>query len=351
MAPPDFGVVGRTNGGVDRHSNHGSRAALGTVGLRRSSPLHPLHAAPLVELTRALLLCETAAMGSAGEKPRKTRRRLAKVPRGLEPNNPPLAGLTNTSGGVYGSRVDHEAATHHSRDLGRVGRTFLRLLGRRPYHVDTTKRARVGGSRSCPFSRLEGLDLGARAPVPRVRFRSDELPVGYFVPTLQRCANEWKLVLARDDASVRTREDRWSALEYGCHVRDVCCVMDGRLALMLVENNPVFPNWDQDETALAEHYDQQDPTFVGRRNRRDRRPIRSARGVNRPDYVVVPRHPFERKSLQRRNAGALRPARSAPPSLGRQQRPVVTRRPICPAPLRARRVPSARARVQRRGTA
>jgi hypothetical protein len=56
---------------------------------------------------------------------------MAKVPRGLEPNNPPLAGLSNSSGGTYGSRVDHDAAKTRSTNLGRFGRAFLWLLGRR----------------------------------------------------------------------------------------------------------------------------------------------------------------------------------------------------------------------------
>ena len=64
---------------------------------------------------------------------------MAKVPRGLEPNNPPLAGLSNTSGGVYGQRVDHDQARHRSRDLGRVGRAVLWLLGRRTRAIDTTE--------------------------------------------------------------------------------------------------------------------------------------------------------------------------------------------------------------------
>lgn len=70
-------------------------------------------------------------MGSANDKPRKPRRRLGKVPRGLEPDNLPLAGLSGTSGGRYGPRADHDKARHRSSDLGRFGRGFLRLLGRR----------------------------------------------------------------------------------------------------------------------------------------------------------------------------------------------------------------------------
>jgi hypothetical protein len=70
-------------------------------------------------------------MGEANDKPRKPRRTLGKVPRGLEPDNLPLAGISETSGGLYGSRVDHEKAPRRSSDLGRFGRGFLRLLGRR----------------------------------------------------------------------------------------------------------------------------------------------------------------------------------------------------------------------------
>ena len=44
----------------------------------------------------------------------------------------------------------------------------------------------------------------------------------------------------------RPRDDRWSALEYACHVRDVCALYRYRLGLMLDEDDPLFPNWDQD---------------------------------------------------------------------------------------------------------
>jgi hypothetical protein len=54
----------------------------------------------------------------------------------------------------------------------------------------------------------------------------------------------------------------WSALEYGCHVRDACIVYGARLALMRHADGPDFQNWDQDETALAERYWDQDPAKV-----------------------------------------------------------------------------------------
>lgn len=74
----------------------------------------------------------------------------------------------------------------------------------------------------------------------------------------------WERVLARDDAWERPDESTWSALEYACHVRDVYRIFDQRLVLMLTDDDPVFENWDQDETAVADRYDLQDPATVAR---------------------------------------------------------------------------------------
>jgi hypothetical protein len=60
----------------------------------------------------------------------------------------------------------------------------------------------------------------------------------------------------------RPRPDRWSSLEYAAHVRDVYRIYDVRLALMVAEDDPLFANWDQDATAVAERYDEQDPDVV-----------------------------------------------------------------------------------------
>ena len=54
----------------------------------------------------------------------------------------------------------------------------------------------------------------------------------------------------------------WSSLEYACHVRDVYRRYDDRIALMLAEHDPLFPNWDQDASAVDERYDEQDPQQV-----------------------------------------------------------------------------------------
>lgn len=76
-------------------------------------------------------------------------------------------------------------------------------------------------------------------------------------------AGEWQVVLTGpDDARLRPSAGKWSPLEYGCHVRDVLRLYDYRLRLMLTQDGPQYPNWDQDATALADHYDQQTPTVV-----------------------------------------------------------------------------------------
>lgn len=60
----------------------------------------------------------------------------------------------------------------------------------------------------------------------------------------------------------RPAPGKWSALEYGCHVRDVLRLFDQRLWLMLTQEAPQYPNWDQDATAVADRYDEQDRATV-----------------------------------------------------------------------------------------
>src|SRR3954452_5758938 len=64
-------------------------------------------------------------------------------------------------------------------------------------------------------------------------------------------AATFKLLALLDDPAVAQRPapDVWSALEYGCHVRDVHRLFRQRLQLMLAEDDPLFANWDQDATA------------------------------------------------------------------------------------------------------
>ena len=76
-------------------------------------------------------------------------------------------------------------------------------------------------------------------------------------------AAAWQVVLTGPgDARLRPSAGNWSALEYGCHVRDVLRLYDERLRLMLTEDGPLYPNWDQDATALADRYGEQTPAVV-----------------------------------------------------------------------------------------
>ncbi|MFE1319335.1 DinB family protein [Kitasatospora phosalacinea] len=85
------------------------------------------------------------------------------------------------------------------------------------------------------------------------------------VPGMVRANAEfWVALLGGDGAVLRGRPEPgvWSPLEYACHVRDVFRLFDVRLRLMLDEDGPLFANWDQDATAVAERYREQDPAVV-----------------------------------------------------------------------------------------
>jgi hypothetical protein len=75
-------------------------------------------------------------------------------------------------------------------------------------------------------------------------------------------AAEWPALLADPRAAERPNDHTWSALEYGCHVRDVLRLYLLRLDLMLDEDAPRFANWDQDVTAVEDRYHEQDPLAV-----------------------------------------------------------------------------------------
>ncbi len=77
-------------------------------------------------------------------------------------------------------------------------------------------------------------------------------------------AQEWQTLLDLDESVLRTRprDDKWSPLEYGFHVRDVFELYDYRLGLMLDQEGPRYPNWDQDTTAVEKDYNSADPAIV-----------------------------------------------------------------------------------------
>lgn len=99
-------------------------------------------------------------------------------------------------------------------------------------------------------------------PCPECGFDSRTI-TGRDVPALLRVnMAEWPAVLHDPAVRERRRPDSWSPLEYACHVRDVFRIYTYRLNLMLTEDGPAYPNWDQDETAIADRYGEQVPGTV-----------------------------------------------------------------------------------------
>jgi hypothetical protein len=103
-----------------------------------------------------------------------------------------------------------------------------------------------------------------RRPCPECAFDSSSLPTDEIVPLIRTTSRAWVTVLGEPPALLRRRlsPDRWSPLEYACHVRDVFSLYNERLRLMLTEDNPTYPNWDQDRTAVDDRYNDQDPSGV-----------------------------------------------------------------------------------------
>ncbi len=118
-------------------------------------------------------------------------------------------------------------------------------------------------------------------PCDQCGFHADAVPTNTIAARVNEHAEAWKGVLRRSDVRVRPSNDKWSTLEYGCHVRDVLRIFDERLSLMLAEEDPIFANWDQDATAIEESYDLQDPGDVSRELR-----AAASRVADRFDWVA-----------------------------------------------------------------
>jgi hypothetical protein len=100
-------------------------------------------------------------------------------------------------------------------------------------------------------------------PCPECRFDTSSFNFSQLPALIDGNAARWQEVLSGPgDQAARPATDKWSPLEYGCHVRDVFRLYDYRLSLILTQDDPLFPNWDQDETAVDERYGSQDPVTV-----------------------------------------------------------------------------------------
>jgi len=91
-------------------------------------------------------------------------------------------------------------------------------------------------------------------PCPECGFDASAADASAVADLLRANAGAWPAVLADSRAAVRPTPDVWSALEYACHVRDVFRIYDERLRRMLTEDDPLYPNWDQDQTAIDDDY-------------------------------------------------------------------------------------------------
>jgi hypothetical protein len=101
-------------------------------------------------------------------------------------------------------------------------------------------------------------------PCPECGFDASTLAARDVSELVRENTAAWPAALDRADVRVRPDDSTWSPLEYGAHVRDVNRIYLYRLGLMLESDDPLFPNWDQDETAAAEKYNEQDPATVAR---------------------------------------------------------------------------------------
>ncbi|MBK6870607.1 MAG: DinB family protein [Kineosporiaceae bacterium] len=99
-------------------------------------------------------------------------------------------------------------------------------------------------------------------PCPECGFLADSYLIADLAPATRRTVAAWQEVFARPDLRQRPQPQVWSPLEYACHIRDVYGLFAERITLMLDQDNPQFANWDQDATAVAERYGEQEPTRV-----------------------------------------------------------------------------------------
>ena len=158
-------------------------------------------------------------------------------------------------------------------------------------------------------------------PCPECGFDAPTVPPESVAAAVRANAARGGAVLRQPTDMVRRRpaEDRWSPLEYACHVRDVCTLYRERLDLMLREDDPLYPNWDQDATAVEERYGEQDPAVVAAQLADAAAALADAfDGVRDeqwlPDWSAQRRRPLRHRRLQ-----PLPAPRPGPPPLRRHR--------------------------------
>jgi len=128
-------------------------------------------------------------------------------------------------------------------------------------------------------------------PCPECGFDAAAVHPSEVAEQIRADATDWLRRLGEDSAVERRQPTVWSTLEYGCHVRDVHRIFNHRVQLMLTEDDPQFPNWDQDETAIADDYASQDPGTVATE-------LFDAASVVADTYAGVPVDAWSRRGLR-----------------------------------------------------
>lgn len=128
-------------------------------------------------------------------------------------------------------------------------------------------------------------------PCPDCRYDARALHHTDLAALIRRDADDWTGRMAGPSVTVRPVPGVWSVLEYGCHVRDVHRIFAHRVQLMLNEDDPRFPNWDQDETALTDDYPSQNPVTLADE-------LRQAASAVADTYESVPADAWSRRGLR-----------------------------------------------------
>ncbi len=128
-------------------------------------------------------------------------------------------------------------------------------------------------------------------PCPECGFDAAAVHHSEVANLIRSDATEWVHRLGEPGVAQRRQPTVWSTLEYGCHVRDVHRIFNHRVQLMLTEDDPRFPNWDQDETALADGYASQAPDTVAIE-------LFDAANVVADTYANVPADAWSRRGLR-----------------------------------------------------
>ena len=95
-------------------------------------------------------------------------------------------------------------------------------------------------------------------------YRYDALERAALADAIRDFGPRYRAVLATNADVLRAHPiaGMWSALEYGCHMRDVLRIQRERMMLALREEQPTFTSMRRDERAVEERYNEQSPKQV-----------------------------------------------------------------------------------------